>query len=146
MSESLQGTQAIIIVSVYERARWNPGVLTRMSQHALLSSQTLGQLFEAIPCSSKETPQEIVQDGTVVGYVSNDTATNSGCVICIEGCAYGDGYGDDDYAWCVCWRMFNNLVMNISIAGSWNSSRRKKRLVLKKRRDLCGKPHSKLSR
>jgi hypothetical protein len=117
-----------------------------MSQHALLSSQTLGQLFDVIPCSSKETPQEIVQDGTVVGYASNDTATDSGCVICIEGCAYGDGYGDDDYAWCVSWRMFNNLVMNISTAGSWNSSRRKKRLALQKRRGLCEKPHSKLSR
>ena len=116
-----------------------------MSQHALLCSQTLGQLFDVIPCSSKETPQEIIQDGTVVGYVSNDTTTNSGCVICIEGCAYGDGYGDDDYAWCVSRHMVNNLVMNISTAGSWNSSRRKRRPVLKKRRGLCEKPHSKLS-
>lgn len=101
MPESLQGAPAIIVVSVYERTRWNTGLLTRMSQHALLSSQTLGQLFDVIPCSSKETPREIIRDGKDVGYTSNEAATNDGCVICVEGCAYGDGHGDNDYAWWV---------------------------------------------
>ena len=72
-----------------------------MSQHALLSSQTLGQLFDVIPCSSKETPREIIRDGKDVGYTPNEAATNDGCVICVEGCAYGDGHGDNDYAWWV---------------------------------------------
>ncbi|KAF8628867.1 hypothetical protein AX15_003657 [Amanita polypyramis BW_CC] len=93
-----QGTQAIIIASVYKRTVWNLGRFMRISQHALLSSQTLRQLFDAIPCPSKEIPHEIVQDGKTVGYSPNVPITDSSCVICIEGYAYGDGLSDDDYA------------------------------------------------
>ncbi|PFH53813.1 hypothetical protein AMATHDRAFT_45270 [Amanita thiersii Skay4041] len=88
--------QAVVIATVYEKVAWNPNIITRISQHALLSSQTLGQLYDMFPCTSKEMPQEIVREGKVVGYECTGVA--SGCVICIEGHAYGDGKSSFDYA------------------------------------------------
>src|SRR5262245_56071123 len=38
-------SQALITVSVHNRISWNPGYLSRSSQHAVLSCQTLGDLF-----------------------------------------------------------------------------------------------------
>ncbi|KAF8639528.1 hypothetical protein AX17_001433 [Amanita inopinata Kibby_2008] len=93
------GTQAIVTASVYRRVTWNSNLVSRISQHALLSSQTLGQLFDIIPCPSKEIPREIIQDGDVVGYVPDEPSDNNrGCVICIDGYAYGDGQSGGDYA------------------------------------------------
>jgi snRNA-activating protein complex subunit 3 len=93
---------AIVTASVYKKTDYNPGLVTRISQHALLSSQTLGQLFDAIPCPSKEIPRQITRDGKVTGYTENDTTTTTtaadGCVICIEGFAYGDGNSGSNYA------------------------------------------------
>ena len=90
--------RAIVTASVYKKTDWNSGLVTRISQHALLSSQTLGQLFDAIPCPSKEIPQQIIQDDKVIGYSENEAAAANGCVICIEGYAYGDGNSGSDYA------------------------------------------------
>ena len=79
-SDSLLSNQAIIILTVYDKVTW--GGICRRSQHALLSSQTLGDLFDAIPC-----PPIKYRDGT-----------DFGCVICMDGIAYGDGHGQNDYA------------------------------------------------
>ncbi|TFK54170.1 hypothetical protein OE88DRAFT_1625240 [Heliocybe sulcata] len=99
-SEAVTNTeQAILTVTVHNRVPWGPGYFTRSSQHAVLSSQTLGDLFEAIPCTSNELPAETLLEGTVVGYDAQSPPTPSpGCVICIEGLAYGDGQNEPDYA------------------------------------------------
>jgi len=74
--------------------------LSRSSQHVLLSSQTLGDLFEAIPCCSNEIPDpRTSDDGRVTGYdPANPTRGSVGCVLCINGVAYGDGQSEEDYS------------------------------------------------
>jgi len=96
--EAAEVMHAVVTASVYKKTEWNPGLVTRISQHALLSSQTLGHLFDVIPCPSKEMPQQIIQDGKVIGYTENEAVADDGCVICIEGYAYGDGDSGGDYA------------------------------------------------
>lgn len=56
-----------------------------------------------IPCHSNEIPKEIQNDsGERIGYEMPTARTVreacSGCVICIEGVAYGDGQNMVDYA------------------------------------------------
>jgi snRNA-activating protein complex subunit 3 len=93
---------ALISLTVYNRLSWGHNILSRSSQHALPASQTLGDLFEVIPCTSNDIPEEQVVDGEVSGYdtLTADSARrgSSGCVICIEDKAYGDGLSDSDYA------------------------------------------------
>ena len=89
----------LVTVTVYNRLSWGHNALSRSSQHALLASHTLGDLFEVIPCTSNEPPEERLTDGEVTGYQrQNPTSGSSGCVICIEGKAYGDGMSESDYA------------------------------------------------
>lgn len=88
-------SQAIITFTIFNRLTWGHGYVSRTSQHALLSSQTLGDLFEVIPCASKEVmvgPQEsheIAQEEI--------KPASCGCVICLENVVYGDGSAEDDY-------------------------------------------------
>ncbi|KAI0264797.1 hypothetical protein BGY98DRAFT_1039103 [Russula aff. rugulosa BPL654] len=79
---------AVVTVSVYNRLTWSYNFVYRSSQHAVLSSNTLGELYNVIPCPSKELPDESTVDGLLVG----------GYVVVIEGTAYGDGLTDNDYA------------------------------------------------
>jgi snRNA-activating protein complex subunit 3 len=64
----------------------------------VLASQTLGDLFEAVPCTSNELPEEVKDDERLVGYEISQPASSRGCVMCIEGIAYGDGQSEMDYA------------------------------------------------
>lgn len=90
---------ALVSVTVHNRLSWGHNLLTRSSQHALLASQTLGDLFEVIPCTSNEIPEEKLVDGDIVGYQTPSAVKGSnGCVICVEGKAYGDGMSEYDYA------------------------------------------------
>ncbi|KAJ7188067.1 snRNA-activating protein of 50kDa MW C terminal-domain-containing protein [Mycena filopes] len=89
--------QAIVTVTVHDKLTWRQTHVSRSSKHVLLSSQTLGDLYETIPCTSNEITEEIVSDGRVTGY-RDDVPTRPGCVICIEGLAYGDGESEFDYA------------------------------------------------
>lgn len=59
--------------------------MSRLSQHVFLSSNTLHDIYTAIPCISKDYPQV------------TETAVDENCFILIEGKAYGDG-GQNDYA------------------------------------------------
>lgn len=59
--------------------------MSRLSQHVYLSSNTLHDVYAAIPCISKNYPQNI------------ETTDEENCFILIEGKAYGDG-GRNDYA------------------------------------------------
>ncbi|KAF8070630.1 snRNA-activating protein of 50kDa MW C terminal-domain-containing protein [Lyophyllum atratum] len=87
---------AIITVTVHNRSAWSSGYTHRSSQHVLLSSQSLGDLFDVIPCISNEITAEDSMDTRE--SESRRSKDDDGCVICIEGVAYGDGYTKDDYA------------------------------------------------
>ncbi|KAA1476043.1 hypothetical protein DENSPDRAFT_842924 [Dentipellis sp. KUC8613] len=92
---------AIITISVHNRISWSHNYLTRFSQHAVLSTQTLGDLFEAIPCPSNELPEETMEDNEVSGYkphTEDSVPVQSGYAVCIEGIVYGDGLSENDYA------------------------------------------------
>ncbi|KAI0358449.1 hypothetical protein OH77DRAFT_1474071 [Trametes cingulata] len=96
---------ALVFVTVYNRQAWGQRILSRSSQHVLLSSQTLGDLYRALPCPSKELPEEIRDDaGLVTGYKTSrdddDMAVDvmDRGLVCVEGILYGDGETENDYA------------------------------------------------
>jgi len=43
-------------------------------------------------------PEEVYQDGELVGYDPNTVNKNPGAVVLIEGILYGDGQDEQDYA------------------------------------------------
>jgi len=89
---------AVVVVSVYNRLAWSYNFVYRGSQHIVLSSNTLEDLYTVIPCPSNEIPDERVVDGTFVGYGAGSSTRPSGCVVVIEGTAYGDRSTQDDHA------------------------------------------------
>jgi snRNA-activating protein complex subunit 3 len=93
-------TQDVLItITVHGRVPWGHGALARLSQHAVLASQTLADLFAVIPCPSKESFDEILEDGDLLEHEKTHNQNNSnGCVMCIEGLAYGDSQTQPDYA------------------------------------------------
>ncbi|PIL36186.1 hypothetical protein GSI_01846 [Ganoderma sinense ZZ0214-1] len=93
---------ALLFITVYNRLSWGQKFLLRASQHVLLSSQSLGELFDAIPCTSKEIPDETLDEASVfIGYKvpgSEDSMAldgGFGAAFCIEGVLYADAV---DYA------------------------------------------------
>lgn len=78
-------TQAVLTISVHSKISWAPSYVTRTSQHALVSTQTLGDLLKTIACVSN------------VQFSDNMTEDISG-VVCIEGKLYSDGRTEDNYA------------------------------------------------
>jgi len=74
--------EGVVIFSVHDRIPWGPSYVTRSSQHALLCSQTLHDLYDLIPCMSKQLP----------------TDNQSRCLICIEGRAFSYYNEGEDYA------------------------------------------------
>ncbi|EMD37891.1 hypothetical protein CERSUDRAFT_83638 [Gelatoporia subvermispora B] len=92
--------EALVFVTVYDKLSWGHKLLSRSSQHVLLAAQTLGDLFEAIPCCSNEIPDpRTSESGHVTGYdPSNPSRGSAGCVLCINGLAHGDGQNEEDYS------------------------------------------------
>ncbi|KAJ3555769.1 hypothetical protein NM688_g2387 [Phlebia brevispora] len=90
--------QALVFVTVYNRLQWGHRLVARSSQHVLLSSQTLGDLMESIPCVSNEIPEEQVDENGVTTWTKASATNTSGSVICLEGVAYGDGQSEADYS------------------------------------------------
>ncbi|KAK0461276.1 snRNA-activating protein of 50kDa MW C terminal-domain-containing protein [Desarmillaria tabescens] len=85
---------AIITVTIYTKGS---STTMRTSQHALLSSQALGDIIEMMPCASNDLPKEIVS------HRPRDQSTqaakaSSGYVVCIGDVLYGDGMDEIDYA------------------------------------------------
>lgn len=76
--------------------------VARSSQHAALSSQSLGDLVNCIPCISNEMPVEVFEDDELVGYDPSTTYKSPGAVVLIEGVLYGDDKGEEDYAKYAC--------------------------------------------
>ena len=92
---------ALLTITVYNRVSWSWNFVARCSQHAVLSTQTLGDLYDVIPCVSNEIPQERYENGVFAGYEQPGDGTlpiSSGAVVVIEGTAYGDGLSELDYA------------------------------------------------
>jgi snRNA-activating protein complex subunit 3 len=92
---------ALLTITIHNPISWSRGHVSRASQHVVLASQTLGNLFDVIPCTSNELPEELAEDDVLVGYDAGKRQTGRGCVICIENVAYGDGQSGQDYAECV---------------------------------------------
>ena len=90
--------QALVFVTVYNPVSWGHRLLARASQHVLLSSQSLGDLYDTIPCTSQELPCETVDEAGRSTWQRNSQPVNSGAVVCIEGRLYGDGQSERDYA------------------------------------------------
>lgn len=91
--------ECLISFSVHTQIRWSYSFMTRTSQHAVLSSQTLRDAFDSIPCGFNKMPEEVLNDDEkVINYEKPTGSTNPGCVICIEGIAYGDGQNEEDYS------------------------------------------------
>jgi len=88
----------VVVVSVYNRLAWSYNFVYRSSQHVVLSSTTLEELYNVIPCPSNEIPDECVVDESFVGYRADSSSRPSGCVVVIEGTAYGEGSIETDYA------------------------------------------------
>lgn len=72
--------------------------MARSSQHVFLSSQTLGDVIEAVPCASNEIPEEMVNEQGVTEWQKTSTPTSSGAAICLEDTVYGDRQGETDYS------------------------------------------------
>jgi snRNA-activating protein complex subunit 3 len=86
-----------VFVTVYDRLSWGHKLLSRSSQHVLLSTHTLGDMFDGIPCPSNEIPENTCSEtGGTWGQIS--VRGSSGSVICLEDVAYGDGQSEEDYA------------------------------------------------
>lgn len=66
----------LVTISVYEKIAWGPSCVARSSQHVLLCTQTLEDLYDCIPCASKHLPTEPA------------TSTQTECVIILEDRVY----------------------------------------------------------
>lgn len=78
-----------MILTVYSRVPWMPSNISRISQHALLSSQTLEDLYGVIPCASNELQSETTGPDNTVTYGPGSSGSEG--IICIEGLAYDNG-------------------------------------------------------
>ncbi|KDR75220.1 hypothetical protein GALMADRAFT_69439, partial [Galerina marginata CBS 339.88] len=78
--------ESAITISVYDKVAWSPSYVTCSSQHLLLSSQTLHDLYDAIPCKSKNLPHDA------------SPPAGSHSVICIEGVAYSNGISNSAFS------------------------------------------------
>ncbi|EJD52566.1 hypothetical protein AURDEDRAFT_82215 [Auricularia subglabra TFB-10046 SS5] len=93
---SVSSSEVVLIISVYSTAAWHPHSHFRISQHALLGSQTLTDFFNIIYCPFMRLTADLVIDdepepaGLPLGTTD--------CVMCIEGVAYGDGANTPDYS------------------------------------------------
>lgn len=90
--------EAVLTVAAYHRLSYRSTTVVRSSRHAILSSQSLWDLVNCIPCTSNEMSEEIYEGEELVGYDANTMHKNPGGVILIEDVLYGDDQGDEDYA------------------------------------------------
>ncbi|KAF8342178.1 snRNA-activating protein of 50kDa MW C terminal-domain-containing protein [Cantharellus anzutake] len=89
---------ALITYAIFSRGFSFPHHFHRSSTHVALSTQTLGDVYDNMPCLEKFLPQEILSDDgkTLVGY-EDHVEEGKGVVICVEGVVHGDGLGAHDY-------------------------------------------------
>ncbi|TFY69154.1 hypothetical protein EVJ58_g572 [Rhodofomes roseus] len=104
-TDSSKVHEALVFVTIYNKLSWGHRQLLRLSQHVLLSSQTLGDLYNVIPCESDHNDQDAGNEpthrsGEESTPNSADTARegDSGAVMCIDNTLYGDGRAPEDCA------------------------------------------------
>jgi snRNA-activating protein complex subunit 3 len=92
----------VITVSIHTPVPWATSFITRTSSHVLLSSHTLGDILDAVPCTSTELPPaKTDEDGNLTGFTTVTDGrgyVSTGAVICIDGVVYGDGESEEDYS------------------------------------------------
>ena len=86
-TDSEEPCKGVVTVSIYDRLAWGQSYVTRSSQHVLLCNQTLQDVYDSIPCVSKH----MLAEGP-----THDP--HSGCAIVLEGRAYRNRAGSEDYA------------------------------------------------
>ncbi|KAH7108046.1 snRNA-activating protein of 50kDa MW C terminal-domain-containing protein [Auriculariales sp. MPI-PUGE-AT-0066] len=95
--KALQFGDVILVASFYDRATFDVGGYFRASQHALISSQTLADLFDCNTCPLAyriQPPPSDEEDGS--GQL--EPFGVPGCVVTIDDVAYCDGSGKPDYS------------------------------------------------
>lgn len=107
---------ALITYSHYSRATLHPYQLRPTSQHIILSHQTLGDIWDNLPCDRKVLPvksatseDEYDSDSAATTYQMPE-AGHQGVAICVEDVVYGDGLSTSDYSECalpLCSRFLN---------------------------------------
>lgn len=60
---------------------------------AFLGSQSLADVFDAVPCLSKDIPLEVIENGAVSGFDMDKRFVANGGIV-INGTAYGTGTGE----------------------------------------------------
>ncbi|KAH6913805.1 snRNA-activating protein of 50kDa MW C terminal-domain-containing protein [Coprinopsis sp. MPI-PUGE-AT-0042] len=82
LTESEEGSEAILTLSIYNKVPWGPSYVTRVCQQVYVSSQNLSNVYDALPCVFKAESQVEASGGTLDGV-------KRGCAIGIEGVVYG---------------------------------------------------------
>lgn len=82
--------KAIITVTLYDKLSWGAGIVTRASQHALLSSQSLGHIFDLLRCPSDGLTMNSAQPISLSEEQLQPATNTDGCAICIDDIVYGD--------------------------------------------------------
>jgi hypothetical protein len=60
---------------------------------AFLGSQSLADVFDAVPCPSKDIPLEVIENGAVKGFDMDKRFVANGGIV-INGTAFGSGEGE----------------------------------------------------
>lgn len=60
---------------------------------AFLGSQSLADVFNAVPCSSNDIPLEVMEHGAVNGFDMDKRFAADGGIV-LNGTAYGSGAGE----------------------------------------------------
>ena len=75
--------EAILTISIYNKVPWGPSYVSRVCQQAYLSSQTLQDIYEALPCIYSAA-------GRPANSSMNPAGMKPGCAICVENVLYCD--------------------------------------------------------
>ena len=94
---------ALITYTHYARGTLYPHNFRLTSQHVILSQQTLGDIWDNLPCDHKVLPIESTTnpDASNVRRYQIPESPLNGAAICVEDIVYGDGLSKPDYAECV---------------------------------------------
>ncbi|KAJ2916769.1 hypothetical protein MD484_g3616, partial [Candolleomyces efflorescens] len=77
------GPEAVLTISMYNKVPWGPSYVSRLCQQAYLSSQSLQDIYEALPCIYRAA-------GHSGNPSVNPAGMKPGCAICIEKVLYCD--------------------------------------------------------